>query len=121
MRRLTRLVVAAALVPTALVVAAPPGQTQPDDCHAGRACVYTGDNFRGDRSDFGRDRFDSRCISIDYRSFKNRTADENAFVYPDEHCGGRSGVTMVQPGNDLITGDHRSIMFSRDLQPDPQP
>ena len=121
MRRLTRLVVAAALVPTALVVAAPPGQAQPEDCHAGRGCIYSRDNFGGERADLGRDRFDGGCLTVVYRSFKNRTADQNAFLYPDDHCDGRSGMTMVQPGNDVITGDHRSIMFSRDLWPDRQP
>jgi hypothetical protein len=121
MRRLTHLVAAACLVPAVLVLAAPPGSAQPEDCRPGRSCVYTGDNFKGDRVDFGRDRFDATCITVTYRSFKNRTVDENAFVYPDDHCDGRSGMTLVQPGNDLITGDHRSIMFSRDVEPDQRP
>jgi len=117
MRRLARLVMAASVVPAALVLAAPPGHAQPEDCRADRACVYTGDNFGGDRIDFGRDRFDGRCISIDYRSIKNRTAEENVFVYPDEHCDGRSGVTVLQPGNDVVIGDHRSLKFSKDIEP----
>ena len=58
MRRMAQLMVAAALVPTALVLTAPPGSAQADDCRSGRACVYGGDNYRGDRTDFGRDTFE---------------------------------------------------------------
>jgi hypothetical protein len=121
MRRVAHLVAAACLVPAALLLTAPAGSARPEDCGPGRACLYSRDNFKGDRIDYGRDRSDDTCITATYRSIKNRTADENAFVYPDEHCDGRSGMTLVQPGNDLITGDHRSVMFSRDLQPDQQP
>jgi hypothetical protein len=121
MRRVAHLVTLACLLPAALVLAAPAGSAQPEDCGPGRACLYTRDNFKGDRIDYGRDRFNDTCITTMYRSIKNRTADENVFVYPDEHCDGRSGMTLVQPGNDLITGDHRSLRFSRDLWPDQGP
>jgi len=121
MRRVAHLVTAACLLPAALVLAAPAGSAQPEDCGPGRACLYTRDNFKGDRIDYGRERFNDTCITTMYRSIKNRTADENVFAYSDEHCDGRSGMTLVQPGNDLITGDHRSLRFSRDLWPDQGP
>ena len=117
MRRLAQLMVAAAVAPAGLVLGAPPGHAQPEDCRAGRACVYSGENFHGDRADFGRDRFDGACITTTYRSIKNRTAEENVFVYPDDHCDGRAGVTILQPGNDVVIGDHRSLKFSRDIEP----
>ena len=117
MRRVFSLVAAAALAPTVLVLAAPASSARPEDCGPGRACVYDRENFKGDRIDYGRDRANDTCITVTYRSIKNRT-DDNAFVYPDDHCNGRYGMTQVQPGNDLMTGDHRSVMFSRSLWPD---
>ena len=122
MRRVAVLVAVACLTGVGgLVVAAPPGSAQGEDCRPGRACVYPGDNYGGGRVDFDKAQYEGPCITIEYRSIKNRTADENVFVYPDEHCDGRSGMTQVQPGNDLITGDHRSLRLTRNLWPDQQP